>query len=150
MNKQLNDISAIDRFAESNKFPTSRISILLAEDNAIAQRLSLEKLKSIGYKCDTAKDGEQALQMALSKSYDLILMDIHMPVMNGIKSAEKISQNAQENQPVIVALTSDTSSQTRNDCFAAGMRDFMPKPLQIDHLKSFITKVWSRQFNQEN
>ena len=84
------------------------------------------------------------------EAIDLVITDYHMPVMNGIESAQKILQDPQTNQPVIVALTSDTSAQTRDDCFAAGMRDFMPKPLQLDHLKSFIAKVWSRQFNQEN
>lgn len=152
MNRALNNISAIERFTESNKFPASRISILLAEDNPIVRKSSLKKLKSIGYECDFAVDGQQALQMAQTKSYDLILMDIYMPIMNGIESADKIRQEAQagqEHQPVVVALTSDTSRQTRDNCFAAGMHEHMQKPLQLNQLMGFITKIWSKKFDQE-
>ncbi len=122
------------------------IRILAADDNDINQ-LVLEKfLQKIGLKADVAKDGAQALQMAKDTRYNLILMDIEMPVMNGMEAASAIRDlNVHYQSIPIIALTANSQPMQQAQYIKSGFRDYISKPIQPDmfhakiqyHLKSF-------------
>ena len=120
------------------------LSILLAEDNVINQRITILMLNRIGLKCDVAGNGAEAYEMAKHKFYDLILMDMQMPVLGGIGATMQIRQYEQENEvvkpAVIVALTASTFDEVQDDCAAAGMNGFITKPFSEKHLLDLINR----------
>lgn len=112
--------------------------ILLAEDNWINQEVAQELLKEIiGFKLDIAPDGRQALRMAGTQSYDLILMDMEMPEMDGISATQAIRLLPGYAEVPIVALTANAFTEDRALCMAAGMNDFIAKP--VDPNRLYIT-----------
>lgn len=114
----------------SHKYP---MNILVAEDNVINQKVILHMLMKMGYQAAIAADGSEAVKLALQNSYDLILMDMQMPVMDGIEATQLIrARNIK--QPVIIALTANTLKGDREECLAAGMDDYIGKPIKIDDL----------------
>jgi CheY-like chemotaxis protein len=120
------------------------IRILLAEDNLINQKITLLTLKPLVYNIDTASDGQEALDKFGTGNYDLILMDIQMPVMNGLVAAEKIriAEAATNNHIPIIAITANAMLGDREKCISAGIDDYISKPFQpsalIDKIKKFI------------
>ena len=109
------------------KYP---LQILIAEDNPINLKLATIVLNKLGYQPDMAYDGKEALQKSLSKNYDLILMDIMMPVMNGLE-ATRVIRSTFDVQPKIVAMTANAMPEDRNKCIAAGMDDYLSKPIEL-------------------
>jgi len=104
--------------------------ILLAEDNPINLEVACELLHSVGLIVDTAEDGEQAVEKATSNDYDLILMDIQMPNMDGTEATAIIRQCAGGNKLLpILAMTANAYAEDREACLAAGMDDHIPKPV---------------------
>lgn len=115
------------------------IRILLAEDNAMNQRVATLILKKIGYDVVVVNDGEEALNAVLEGGFDLILMDLHMPRMDGLESTRKIrEQVSPESQPRIVAMTAAASPQDRDACLEAGMDDVITKPVKVDSLAKIV------------
>jgi CheY-like chemotaxis protein len=120
------------------------VNILLVEDNTINQKITLLTLKPIVNNIDTATNGKEALDKFGTSSYDLILMDIQMPVMSGLVAAEKIrALEASTNSHVpIIAITANAMLGDKERCLSAGMDDYISKPFQpavlIDKLKKFI------------
>jgi two-component system sensor histidine kinase/response regulator len=102
--------------------------ILLAEDNLINQEVASELLKRVGLIVETSNDGEQAINMALSCPYDLILMDMQMPVKDGLVATRSIRERA-SHQPPIIAMTANAFSDDRAACLEAGMNDHVVKPV---------------------
>jgi CheY-like chemotaxis protein len=112
--------------------------ILLAEDNWINQEVARELLEEIiGFKLDIAEDGRKALSMAEAQSYDLILMDMEMPEMDGLSATQAIRLLPGYANVAIVALTANAFSEDRALCLAAGMNDFIAKP--VDPNRLYIT-----------
>jgi len=109
------------------KYP---LQILIAEDNPINLKLATIVLNKLGYQPDMAYDGKEALQKSLSKNYDLILMDIMMPVMNGLE-ATRVIRSTFDVQPKIVAMTANAMPEDRNKCIVAGMDDYLSKPIEL-------------------
>jgi two-component system sensor histidine kinase/response regulator len=112
--------------------PDSRLHILLAEDNALYQRTIVEVLKKQGFTVRVAGNGLEALQALRQEAFDLVLMDLEMPLMGGLEAAAAIraSQHVSRNTPII-AVTSCASPADRQRCFAAGMNEHVAKPFRV-------------------
>ncbi len=115
--------------------------ILLAEDNLINQKITTMMLERLGYSCDIASNGIEALAAQDKSKYSVILMDMQMPEMDGITAAEKIIEKYGAEAPHIVALTANVFKEDRQRCLNAGMKEFIPKPIDIELLKSVLYKV---------
>lgn len=117
------------------------LRILVAEDNPVNQKVALLLLKRIGYQADLATNGLEVIHSLKTKAYDLILMDMHMPELDGVDTTLRIRQElAQENQPYIIALTASAQTTDRNRCLAAGMNHFLSKPINLKELEEAIQK----------
>lgn len=117
--------------------------ILLVEDNKINMKVIVRILKKLGYKPDKAYDGLEAVEKATLNDYDIILMDMRMPGMNGPDATATILKRlSEENRefPVIVALTANVYPAAKEQCRRVGMRDFLSKPIQIPELKEILRK----------
>ncbi len=124
---------------ELQAMPTAT-HILLAEDNKINQEVALALLTDIGLQVDIANDGMEALEQARSSSYDLILMDMQMPGMDGLEATRAIRALPGYATLPIVALTANTFDEDHERCLAAGMNDFVTKPVDPEHLFVTLTR----------
>ena len=114
---------------------------MIAEDNLINQKLATTVLGKLGYKPEIANDGEQAVEMFKVKPYDVVLMDMQMPVMDGIEATQTIRNNLQLKQPQIIAMTANASAEDREKCLNAGMNDYISKPVKLDELMNLLKKA---------
>jgi len=123
------------------------IRVLLAEDNRINQAVSKRMLARAGCEAVVAADGQQVVDLFNAQSFDLILMDVQMPVMDGLEATGAIRRREGEMQlrPVpIIALTANASEADRRTCLAAGMNDFLAKPVKMAGLTAAIER-WTRR-----
>jgi len=117
------------------------LRILIAEDNMVNQKLAMSLLHLMGYKVEAVINGRQVLDILEKQDFDLILMDIQMPEMNGIEATVKIIETIPiEKQPFIIALTANAMVGDREKCLDAGMVDYMAKPIKINELQAMIEK----------
>jgi len=111
------------------------LRILLAEDNTVNQTVGRLMLTSLGHTTDIARNGQEALEAALSTAYDVVLMDIHMPLMDGLDATRAIrAQLPADRQPQIIAMTASSLAEDRRACAAAGMQGYLLKPVRREHL----------------
>ncbi len=111
------------------------LKILLAEDNLVNKKLAVTFLQKLGYAPDWAPNGHEAFLMVQADDYDVILMDLHMPVMDGLTATKKIRKTLPaERQPVIVALTANAMKEDRDICLRAGMNEYISKPFSVADL----------------
>jgi signal transduction histidine kinase/DNA-binding response OmpR family regulator len=111
------------------------LRILLAEDNATNQKLALHLLARMGYRADLAANGLEALDAMERQTYDLVLMDMQMPEMDGLETTRQIHQRWQGKlHPYIVAMTANAMEGDRETCLAAGMDDYISKPIRVQSL----------------
>ncbi|OUD12900.1 ATP-binding protein [Thioflexithrix psekupsensis] len=116
---------------------TSSMRILLAEDNAVNQKVALLLLKRLGYEADLACDGAQVLTALTQKTYDLILMDVQMPELDGLETTRRIRQLSElKTQPHTIAMTANAMEGDRESCIKAGMNDYLSKPISREELSS--------------
>ncbi|RQO62409.1 hypothetical protein DBR47_03995 [Paucibacter sp. KBW04] len=108
--------------------------ILLAEDNDINQLVASELLSGVGLQVDVAENGVEALQCLARQSYALVLMDMQMPLMDGLVATQEIRKQAQFAKLPIIAMTANARESDRQRCLSAGMNDFVPKPIEPDLL----------------
>ncbi len=113
--------------------------ILMAEDNAINQRVGQLILQRAGFHIDLVSDGSEAVTAQGAEAYDLILMDCQMPTMDGFEASRRIRQLAGR-QPVIIAVTANALAGERERCLEAGMNDYLSKPFQAEQLVSVVKK----------
>jgi len=113
--------------------------ILIAEDNLINQHVINQMLKKLGYQADIVNTGREAVDALSRKDYNLILMDMQMPEMDGLEATQIIRQNAVK-QPVVIALTANTMPGDREECLKAGMNDYISKPLKTNELIEKLEK----------
>jgi CheY-like chemotaxis protein len=118
------------------------LSILIAEDNLINQKVALQIFNKMGYKPDIALNGLEVLKSIHHKNYDLIMMDVQMPEMDGLE-ATRIIRSGPGKQPVIVAMTANAMIEDREMCLQAGMDAYLSKPVKLPDLiavlKEFAT-----------
>ena len=117
------------------------LRILVAEDNPVNQALALAILRKMGYRADVAADGQEAIDALERQPYDLILMDVQMPVMDGLEATRRIQEQYNEDErPHIVALTANVMAGDRDACMAAGMDDFLSKPIRLEEVRAVVEK----------
>lgn len=125
--------------AAAGKRPKKPLLILLAEDHPINQKLITAMLKTTGHKMDIVGDGKAAVEKVLGDSYDLVLMDLQMPEMNGLDATRAIRKAGFDKIPII-AMTASAFKKDRDMCLEAGMSDYIAKPLKKDELLQIISK----------
>lgn len=121
----------------SKKFP---LKILIAEDNIINQKLISKILNKFGYNPEIANNGEIVVDRCKATNFDLILMDVLMPEMDGLETTRYLRKNF-SHQPKIVAMTANAMPKDREDCISAGMDDYLSKPFKLDDLIKVLEQV---------
>ncbi len=117
------------------------LAILLAEDNLINQKLVIQLLNKMGYYPDTAMNGAEALMMVEKKKYDILFMDIQMPVMDGLEATRAIvSRWPIESRPIVIAMTANVMDGDREKCIDSGMSDYLSKPIQYKEVEEALMK----------
>jgi len=116
------------------------LDILVAEDNIINQKMILKVLEKLGYNAVVANNGREAIQMLDQQFYDLILMDVQMPEMDGLECTRYIREN-NERQPVIIAMTANAMVEDKEECLKAGMNNYIAKPVKIDLLVEMLQQT---------
>ena len=128
------------------------VHALVVEDNPINQEVARGMLEALGCRVDIAENGQQAIEVSSHTSYDLILMDCHMPVMDGFEATrairatetslaqEPLTRNARPSRIPIIALTADALEGTKEECLAVGMDDYISKPFTVDQLSEVISR----------
>lgn len=130
---------------DSSFAQTYPLRILLAEDNAVNQKVAAYTLSRAGYEVDIVSDGQEAVDAVLRQPYDLVLMDIHMPEMDGLVASNLIMQLVpEEKRPIIAAMTAGVLEEDRQRCRDAGMVYFISKPFKIEDLLETLTTVWAK------
>ena len=118
------------------------LRILVVEDNTVNQKVISHILKKMGYLCDLAGNGKEAIEGLSRQDYDVILMDMEMPVMNGLDATIEIRKNfPASKQPKIVALTANVFSEQRKSCMEAGMDEYMSKPIKVSVLADILKQM---------
>ena len=126
--------------AAEKKIEISSLRILLAEDNVTSQKVVLQMLKRMGYKADVVANGIEALQALERQPYDLVLMDLRMPEMNGLQATRIIRQRWPDNGPKIVAVTAYALQGDQEKCIEAGMDGYISKPIKMNELAEVLRK----------
>lgn len=116
------------------------LQILIAEDNIINQKIAIKILTRLGYHPGVANNGKEAVEMTMAGKYDIILMDVQMPEMNGLEATREIRKTSLETQPVIMAMTANVMQGDRDACLQAGMDDYISKPINLEELLSHLKK----------
>jgi len=116
------------------------LQLLLAEDNPFNQALATAILGKLGYGYDIAENGEQVLSMMADKTYDMVLMDVQMPEMDGLEATRAIRKKYVNQQPFIIAMTANAMQEDREECLQAGMDDYLSKPIKPEDLVSLLRK----------
>ncbi|MHB8117717.1 MAG: GAF domain-containing protein [Methanothrix sp.] len=114
------------------------LDILLAEDNLVNQKVARLMLKKLGYRADVVSNGREALQALLKKTYDVILMDVQMPEMDGLEATRAILDLNLKKRPKILAMTAYALEGDRERCLLAGMDGYISKPVQLEELRSAL------------
>ena len=130
----------VSRFAD--------LSVLIIEDNAVNQKVTLAMLNHFNIAADVAENGQIGLDCAAKKKYDLILMDCQMPVKNGFETTRAIRELDQQAQPdfktasdvIIIAMSANVESDDIAECKECGMNDFVAKPVELEVVASMLDK----------
>ncbi|MEM7536621.1 MAG: ATP-binding protein [Chloroflexota bacterium] len=125
--------------------PATPANILLAEDNVINQKVAIRLLQKLGYQADLANNGREAVEAIQNQPYDLVLMDVHMPEMDGLEATRQIhhylSQQTQIKPPRIIAMTAAVLDEERTRMKEAGMNGFIAKPIRVPELKKELARL---------
>ena len=116
------------------------LDILLAEDHPVNQKLALLMLKRLGYRADVAANGLEVLAALERQPYDVVLMDVQMPEMDGLEATRQILRRWPTGRPRIIAMTANAMKEDREACFAAGMDDYLGKPIRVEELVAALSR----------
>jgi CheY-like chemotaxis protein len=109
--------------------------LLVAEDNAVNQKVALRLLANLGYRADIAGNGLEAVAACASIAYDVVFMDVHMPELDGLDASRRLRAELGGRCPHIVAMTASAMEGDREMCLAAGMNDYITKPVRLEEVK---------------
>jgi PAS domain S-box-containing protein len=124
------------------KHASSALRILLAEDNAMNQKVALRLLEQLGYRADVAGNGREAIEALERQPYDVVLMDVQMPELDGLDATRQICERwPEETRPRIIAMTANALPEDREACFAAGMNDYVAKPIRSEELVAALKRA---------
>ncbi len=132
--------------------PDVQFRILLVEDNAINQKVSTMLLKQMNQQVELAENGKVAVEKAREKDYDLIFMDLHMPLMDGYEATERIRAQEREdrrNKAFIVAVTANAAVEDKEKCFQVGMDEYIYKPFKKENLVTIFNQLISKNKNND-
>jgi signal transduction histidine kinase/CheY-like chemotaxis protein len=116
------------------------IRILVAEDNLVNQRVAVRMLRRLGYESDVVGDGRQAVEAASRQPYDVVLMDVQMPEVDGLEATRRLKADGRRG-PWVIAMTAHALDEDRRQCFEAGMDDYLSKPVQLADLAAALGRV---------
>jgi PAS domain S-box-containing protein len=137
--------SAVGVEADSHLAERMPLRLLVVEDNAVNQQLALLMLQKVGYRADVAANGVEALEALDRQPYDVVLMDVEMPEMDGLEATRRIHQRLpKEQRPHIIAVTANAMVGERELCLQAGMDDYITKPIRIERLAGALAKAKPR------
>ena len=120
----------------------SALRILLAEDNAMNQKVATRLLEQLGYRADVASNGREAIEALERQPYDVVLMDVQMPELDGLDATRQICERwPEETRPHIIAMTANALPEDREACFAAGMNDYVAKPIRAEELVAALKRA---------
>ena len=136
---------AADHHSSPAAASTSELRILVAEDNAVNQKLATLLLEKLGYTADLVENGIEALEAIASERYDVVLMDVQMPELDGLETTRRIVAEYGVDRPRIVAMTANAMESDRAECFAAGMDDYVSKPIRPDELAGALARCKPRE-----
>ncbi len=130
-------------FAKESSIPDKSLNIILAEDNRINQKIAVHLLKKQQHKVTVAENGQEVLELFGTGKFDLILMDVQMPMMNGLEATMRIrtEEKNTNNHIPIAAMTAHAMKGDRERCLEAGMDDYLSKPIKAEELQRVITNV---------
>ncbi|MGB9466888.1 MAG: response regulator [Candidatus Acidiferrum sp.] len=133
--------------AKTTSQMSRKLRLLLAEDNLVNQKLAIHLLEKMGHEVTLAVNGREAFDLACRQSFDLILMDIQMPLMSGIEASRKIREAEMKNgaHVPIIAMTAHAMAGDAEKCLEAGMDGYVPKPIQIQLLRAEIERLANRK-----
>jgi CheY-like chemotaxis protein len=117
------------------------LRVLLAEDNPVNQMLATRILEKLGHKVQVVSNGKEATERVRAEEFDLVLMDVQMPEMDGLDATRNIRNLAQATQPHIIAMTANAMEGDREMCLAAGMNDYVSKPIRVNELVDALLKA---------
>jgi CheY-like chemotaxis protein/HPt (histidine-containing phosphotransfer) domain-containing protein len=120
------------------------LRILVAEDNAVNREVALRLLSRWGYEADAVHDGEAAVAAVERGRYDIVLMDVEMPVLDGIEATRRIRARYGDAGPLVVAMTAFATREHENECRAAGMGGYLTKPIQVEKLRALLLEAASQ------
>jgi CheY-like chemotaxis protein/HPt (histidine-containing phosphotransfer) domain-containing protein len=127
------------------------LQVLVADDNAVNQQLALALLKKMGYRADFATNGAEVLEALARRPYDVVLMDVEMPVMDGLEASRRINEEWPAGQrPRIIAMTANAMQGDRETCLAAGMDDYLSKPIRREELAAALAGAEARGVSGED
>ena len=140
------DVTQNDPFHQPPSEPAqNQHRILLAEDNVVNQKLAMRLLLQMGYRADLASNGIEAIESVERQPYDVVLMDVQMPEMDGLEASRRITAKYKpEQRPRIIAMTANAMQGDREECLAAGMDDYVTKPIRVDALVAALMQVTAR------
>jgi CheY-like chemotaxis protein len=124
------------------------LRVLVAEDNHVNQKVILAHLRRLGYEADAVSNGAEAVQAVGVRSYDVVLMDVHMPELDGLSATRSIRELLGESGPAIIALTADATVPIRSECSAAGMDEYITKPIKSSELTAALVRRATARLNR--
>ena len=124
----------------------ARAKVLVVDDDGTSQLIMKRMVEEMGYNCDVASNGEEAVAAAGRKSYQVIMMDMFMPILNGCDAALSISKKNQTHLPAIVGMVSIDDPDSRRRCLHAGMQVVLCKPIQKMHLMQCLENITTNSF----
>ncbi|PRP85919.1 multi-sensor hybrid histidine kinase [Planoprotostelium fungivorum] len=134
-------LSEIRRNSEPPNKMRRRISILIVEDNKVNQKVLSNMLRSLDYRADISENGLEAVKKIEDQHYDIVFMDLQMPVMDGLEATRKIRENSAVHQPQIIAVTADVLHGIEEQCKSAGMQGYMAKPVRKHQIEEAIERI---------
>jgi CheY-like chemotaxis protein len=138
-----------EHIADAPMRNAANLKVLVAEDNVVNQRVVLKMLERLGVRADLVTDGSQAITAVAKAHYDLVLMDVQMPEVDGLTATREIRAGPRQDfQPVIFGLTAHVTKEYRDLCLQAGMNGCLTKPLELGKLRSVIAEMCTRGGNR--